>query len=401
MDWPQWRGPNRDAISPERGLLAAWGDGGPPLAWKASGMGAGFSSLSIAGDRIYTMGDFGDEQFALAVSLADGKLLWKTKVGPAHHDEYGGPRATPTVDGELLYALGTASDLVCLETATGRERWRHNLQREYGAITPGWKFAESPLVDGDRVVFTPARTAAGMVAVDKRSGKEIWRSQWPSIGPRGMDEAPYSSMVISNGAGVKQYVQLTQRGVVGVRASDGKFLWGYNRLANDTANIPTPIVWGDYVFASTGYRDGGTALLKLARAGDGVAATEVYFLEPTTFQNHHGGMVLLGDYIYAGHGHSRGFPICVELLTGKIRWGGNIRNGGTGSAAVVYADGRLYFRYQNGTIKLIEASSQGYRERGSFDLPDVRKPSWSHPVVAGGKLFLREQDTLYCYNLRG
>ncbi|MGH9794748.1 MAG: PQQ-binding-like beta-propeller repeat protein [Candidatus Acidiferrales bacterium] len=399
--WTQWRGPNRDAISADKQLLAKWGPSGPPLAWKASGLGAGFSSLAIAGERIYTMGDFGNEQFVLALARNSGKVLWKAKVGAAHRDQYGGPRATPTIDGDVLYTLGTEGDLVCLEAATGKERWRRNIARDFGAPMPGWKFSESPTVDGNKLIITPTSSRAGMVALDKATGREIWRSTWSRIGSRGMDEAAYSSVVISNGAGVKQYVQLTNRGAVGVRAQDGKFLWGYNRIANDTANIPTPIVRGDYVFVSTGYRDGGSALLKLARSGDGVTASEVYYLEANRFQNHHGGMVLIGDYLYAGHGHNRGFPICIEFLTGKVRWGGDIRNGGTGSAAVVAADGRLYFRYQNGSIKLIEATPDGYRETGSFDLPDVRNPSWSHPVVLNGKLYLREQDTLYVFNLRG
>src|SRR5258708_5543671 len=188
-------------------------------------------------------------------------------------------------------------------------------------------------------------------------------------------------MVISEGAGVKQYVQLTGRGLIGIRASDGKALWTYNKIANDVANISTPVVRGDYVFASTGYQT-GAVLLKLSKTGDGVEAKEVYFLPPTVFQNHHGGFVLVGDYIYAGHGHSNGFPICIEFLTGKVRWGGKIRaEGATGSAAVGYADGNLYFRYQNGVMKLIEASPEGFKEKGSFKIPGVQGPSWSHPVI--------------------
>jgi outer membrane protein assembly factor BamB len=184
-----------------------------------------------------------------------------------------------------------------------------------------------------------------------------------------------------------------------VRASDGRFLWGSNRVANHVANISTPIVKDDYVFASTGYQS-GSVLLQLAKAGDGVAAREVYFLEPTTLQNHHGGLVLVGDHVYAGQGHGKGFPICVELKSGKVAWGGDIRNAGTGSAAVVYADGNLVFRYQNGTVVLIEATPTGYKEKGSFAIPGVKNPSWSHPVVLDGILYLREQDTLYAYDVK-
>ena len=399
-DWPQWRGPNRDGLSRDTGLLSSWAPSGPPLAWKVSGLGAGFSSVAVAGGRIYTMGDRSGVQSLLALNQADGRPVWSARVGPTWDDEMGGPRGTPTVDGDAVYAIGTEGDLVCVEAATGKERWRKSLPRDFGGrMMSMWKFSESPLVDGDRVVFTPGGSSAYLVALDKRTGAEVWRTPAPPAGPRGREGAGYSSVVVSTGAGVRQYVQLTGRGLVGVRASDGKLLWSYNRVANDVANIPTPIVKGDLVFASTGYQ-AGSVLLRLAPAAGGVEASEVYFLDARTLQNHHGGLVLVGDHVYGGHGHNRGFPIAVELATGKVAWGGDIRNAGSGSAAVSYADGHLYFRYQNGVVLLIEATPAAYREKGSFTIPDVDKPSWPHPVVAGGRLYLREQDTLYVYDVR-
>jgi outer membrane protein assembly factor BamB len=402
-EWPQWRGPNRDAVAKESGLLATWPESGPPLAWKAKGLGGGFSSLAISGGRIYTLGDLQGSQQLIAMNLADGKIAWTAKVGPIWEDEYGGPRGTPTVDGDRVYALGTEGDLVCLQAATGKEVWRKSLPRDFGGrMMSSWKWAESPLVDGDRLVVTPGAANATLVALDKKTGKEIWRAAVPSIGEKGADGAAYSSVVVSNGGGVKQYVQLTGRGVVSVRAQDGKFLWGYNKVANDVANISTPIIRGDHVFASTGYRT-GSALLKLSRAGDGIQAQEVYFLDAKTLQNHHGGLVLIGDHVYGGHGHNRGYPICVEMATGKVAWGGEgveLNHGGSGSAAVTAADGQLYFRYQNGRMVMIQATPQGYKVTGAFSIPDVNHPSWSHPVVAGGKLYLREQDNLYVYNLK-
>ncbi len=402
-DWPQWRGPNRDAVAKESGLLAQWPESGPPLAWKANGLGGGFSSLAISGGRIYTIGDREGSQQVIAMNLADGKTVWTAKVGSAWQDEYGGPRGTPTVDGDRVYALGTDGDLVCLQTATGKEAWRKNLPRDFGGqMMSSWRWSESPLVDGDRLIVTPGAANATLVALDKKTGKEIWRAAVPALGEKGADGAGYSSVVISNGGGVKQYVQLTGRGVVSVRAQDGKFLWGYNKVANDVANIATPIVKGDYVFASTGYRT-GSALLKLSRAGDGVQAQEVYFLDAKTLQNHHGGLVLIGDHVYGGHGHNRGHPICVEMATGKVAWGGEgveSNHGGTGSAAVTAADGNLYFRYQNGRMVLIGATPQGYQVKGAFSIPGVSHPSWAHPVIAGGKLYLREQDNLYVYDLK-
>lgn len=398
--WPQWRGPNRDAVSTETGLLQSWPEGGPRRVFAATGMGAGLSSVAVTGGRIYTMGDRRDGQYVLAFNEADGAPLWATRVGGTHVDQYGGPRATPTVDGALLYAVSTDGDFVALESATGALKWRKSLPKDFGAPTPGWQFAESPLVDGDRVVITPGSRRAAMVAFDKVTGNEIWRASMPSIGSNGLDSPDYSSIVISNGGGVKQYVRLVGRGVISVRANDGWFLWGYNNVANNVANISTPIIKDSLVFASTGYQT-GAALLELSAAPEGRAtARERYFLASRVFQNHHGGMVLIGGHVYAGHGHNRGTPICIELATGRVVWGGDLRNAGEGSAAVMAADGHLYFRYQNGVMMLIEATPAGYREKGQFLIPNVRNPSWSHPVVTGGRLYLREQDTLHVYDIK-
>ena len=402
-DWPGWRGPHRDGKSPETGLLAAWKEGGPPLAWRASGLGSGFSSLAVVGERIYTMGDLGETQVVLALDRGDGKPVWKTAVGPAWVDEYGGPRATPTVDGDRIYALSTEGELVCLRAGDGEKVWSRNLPRDFGGRMMAirgtdWKFAESPLVDGDRVVVTPGARDAALVALDKTTGKEVWRAAIPELGEKGADGAGYSSIVVSEGAGVRQYVQILGRGAVGVEAASGRFLWGYNRIANDVANIPTPLVEGDRVFVSTGYGT-GAALLELSKNRSGVAAREVYFLPGETFQNHHGNMVLHRGHVYAGTGHNKGFPISVALADGAVAWG-PVRNQGQGSAAVTFADGRLYLRYQNGLMVLAEATPEAYRELGSFQIPEVERPSWSHPVVAGGRLYLREQDELLVYDLR-
>lgn len=402
-DWPQWRGQARDGKGAETGLLKEWKEGGPPLAWQTSGLGGGYSSLAVAGDSIYTLGDLEGSQYVLALSRADGKLRWKTAVGPGWQDEYGGARSTPTVDGDHLFVETTEGEVICLERATGKRVWSRNLAKEFGGhmmVIKGthWKFSESPLVDGDRVVVTPGVKSAGLVALDKKTGAEIWRTVLPDLGPKGADGAGYSSVVISHGAGVKQYVQLLGRGVVGVDAATGKFLWAYNKVANDVANIPTPIIDGDFVFAATGYRT-GAALLQLVRDGDGVKAEEKYFIDPEVFQNHHGNMVLHGGHIYAGSGHNKGFPVAVRLADGKLAWGPE-RNAGQGSAAVAFADGSLYLRYQNGLMVLVEATPEGYREKGSFKIPDVSQPSWSHPVIADGKLYLREQDKLYCYSVQ-
>jgi outer membrane protein assembly factor BamB len=401
-NWPQWRGPLRDGVSTETGLLAAWPQGGPPKVWTTTGLGAGFSSVAVAGGHIYTMGDRSGGQFLIALDEETGKEQWATRLGAVFVEGsgYSGPRGTPTVDGALLYAIDTDSDIVCLDSATGKERWRKNLEKDFGGrMMSGWNWAESPLVDGERVIVTPGGARTGMVALDKHTGIEIWRAVFPRLGSKGADGAGYSSIVVSNGGGVKQYVQLTGRGLVGIRASDGAFLWGNNDVANDVANISTPVVKGNYVFASTSY-DTGSVMVELSPAAEGkVTARQKYFLSPGTFQNHHGGFVLIGDYLYGGHGQSRGVPVCIDLATGKMMWP-PARNAGEGSAAVMAADGHLYFRYQNGMMLLLEAAPQGYRETGSFQIPGVRNPSWSHPVVAAGRLYLREQDALHVYNVK-
>lgn len=398
MDWPQWRGPERNGMSTDTNLLDGWPEGGPPLAWKVSGVGGGYSSVAVTGGRIFTMGDLEDGQYVFALNQSDGRQLWKARVGQTWEDQYLGSRSTPTVDGDRVYAIGTEGDLVCLQAETGREVWRKSLPNDFGGqMMSIWKFAESPLIDGDKLIVTPGARNAALVALNKSSGAEIWRASVPDLGARGKDGAGYSSAVISEAAGVRQYVQLMGRGVVGIEAETGRYLWGYNQVANDVANIATPIVHGDYVFASTGYRT-GAVLLKLSRNGDGVDAEEVYFLPGNDFQNHHGGIILRDGYLYTGTGHNRGFPLCIKMEDGQAAWG-PIRNEGRGSAAVSYADGHLYMRYQNGLMILVEASPQEYREKGSFMIPEVNQYSWSHPVISGGRLYLREQNNLFAYDV--
>ena len=342
-------------------------------------------------------------QFVVAVARANGSRLWRTRIGDAWKSRYLGPRSTPTFDDGRLFALSTEGRLVCLDAGTGAIVWARSLTNDFGArmMQTGsgndWRFSESPLVDGDYVIVTPGVPDAALVALDKRTGKEVWRTKMPKMGDAGADGAGYSSVVVSQAAGVRQYVQLLGRGVIGVEAKSGRFLWGYNRVANDVANISTPLVSGDFVFVSTGYGT-GSALLKLASTDSGVAVQEIYWLDAETLQNHHGGLILDRGVIFTGTGHNKGFPIAVRMRDGEVVWGPQ-RNSGQNSAAVSYADGRLYFRYQDGTMILVEADATGYHERGSFEIPNVEQFSWSHPVIAGGELFLREQDRLFVYDL--
>jgi len=365
--------------------------------WKAGGLGSGYSSVAVADGKIFTMGKFGGEVKLVALRQQDGTLLWATPVGGGD-----APNCTPTVDADLVFGVSHAGDLLCAEAETGREVWRKSFPKDFGGrMMSGWGYSESPLVDGERLIVTPGATDAMIAALDKRSGNLIWKSPMvPNAGNAGQDGAAYSSIVISQGAGVKQYIQLVGRGVISVDANSGKLLWGYNRIANGTANVPTPLVSGDYVLCSTGYGDGGTALLRLRPGRNGaVAPEEIWYKRSNELQNHHGGMIMIGDYVYMGHGHNNGFPVCVQWKTGRDMWRPG-RGPGSGSAAIVCADGHLYFRYQDGTMALIKASPQGYELKGSFPIAIRHGESWPHPVVADGRLYLRDQQELVCYDVR-
>jgi outer membrane protein assembly factor BamB len=397
FDWPQWQGPDRNAICRETGLMHRWPSDGPPLLWKTVGLGIGFTTPSIAQGRIFTMGNIDQDESVMALDEHNqGKLLWSTVIGPVRSNGkgYPGPRCTPTVDGNFIYALGLNGDLDCLEAATGKIHWHKDLVKDFGGrMMSGWGFSESPLVDGDTVICTPGGSSATLVALNKQTGDVVWKAGIPNAGGAG-----YSSIVIADVDGLKQYVQLLGKEVVGVDARDGRFLWKYARVANKVANIPTPIVHGNLIFCSTGY-EAGSALLRLVRSGEDIKVEEVYFLSAKVLQNHHGGLVLVGDYIYGGHGHNRGEPICVKLENAEVTWKASPI--GEGSAAVLYADGDLYLRYQNGVMALVEASPTAYKLVSRFNLPDNSgQPSWPHPVIAHGHLYIRDQDTLLCFDVK-
>ena len=394
-DWSRWRGPNNDGVSQERGLLTTWPAEGPPLVWKAGGLGGGFSSVSVADGKIYTMGAKQGTTITCR-DIKDGAEVWTTRIGGGDN-----PNCTPTVDGELVYGVSKEGDLACCKTADGELAWKKNFKQDFdGKMESSWGFSESPLIDGDLLICTPGGQNAMLAALNKKTGETVWMTKMPAErGRKGNDGSGYSSIVLGNCAGVKQYITLVGRGVIGVDAKTGELLWGYNPVANGTANIPTPIVKGDLVFCSSGYGDGGTALLKISKNGKKVNAEEVYWHDANQLQNHHGGMILVGDHVYMGHGHDQGFPVCVELKSGKAVWGPD-RGPGGGSAGLTYADGHLYFRYQDGIMALIEASPKSYKLKGKFKVATHHGEGWPHPVIAGGKLYLRDQNELLCYDVR-
>ncbi len=402
--WPQWRGAERDGISGDTGLIQDWRTTPPKLLWMAEGLGSGYSNVSVVGSTIYTTGDLEEGQAVIALNAADGKVVWRKVITEGLPDHpYPGARSTPTVDGDRLYVVTSdekKGGIVCLRAQDGSVLWQKGFHDTWGGkMMTEWGFAESPLVDGDWVICTPGAKDAMIVALDKLTGEEVWRSALPADGSL-RDGAGYSSIVISHGAGVKQYVQLVGCGVIGVRASDGEFLWSFTDVANDTANVPTCLVRGDHIFAATGYNQ-GAGLVKLVKDGDGVKAETVYFRNGNELQNKHGGMVLVGDHIYLGHGNDRGYPTCVEFATGKIIWGGTRQKDvGRNEAGVAYADGNVIFRSSDGTVALFAATPDEFQFKGKLKPEYQEGKSWAHPVVAGGRLYLREQDKLMCYDLR-
>ncbi|MEX2287792.1 MAG: PQQ-binding-like beta-propeller repeat protein [Planctomycetaceae bacterium] len=402
-DWPQWRGPNRDNLSAETGLLEEWPENGPPMLWENTAMGSGYSSFVVERDKLFTMGVKKNKSFLIAIDVnAKGKTLWELPIAD-NPTVY----STPTIDGDVVYALGLEGDLVCAETSGGKEIWRRNIKNDFGgdymSRGMGGGYAESVLIDGDKLICTPGAKDAMVVCLNKHNGETIWKAAYPSdVGPNGVDFAGFASAVISEACGIRQYVQLAGRGLISVAADDGRTLWTYNGIADTHANIPTPIVSGDYLLASTaqpGTNAPGMVFLHLVPNEGGVKAEEVYKHSNRVASNHHGGMVHVGDYIYMGHGYNRGFPMCMELKTGKTAWRPG-RGPGTGSAAVLYADGRIYFWYENGVMALVEATPEKYVLKGKFKVGENIGGEWAHATIAGGCLYVRTWGRLKCYDLK-
>ena len=385
-EWTQFGGPNRDNISTETGLMQSWPAAGPPLKWSIRGLGEGYSSVSLSGNRLLTMGNRGDREMTLCFDVETGRELWATQTGAAYREGQGnGPRGTPTIDGNRVYVLGANGDLACLDLDTGARQWGGNILQEFGGSNITWGISESVLIDGDRLICTPGGRAATMVALDKASGRTIWQARVPSN-----PQAAYSSIVPLELGGSRQYVNFVHNAVVGIDASSGQALWGNTSAANGTANCSSPLVLGNQVFAASGYGTGGT-LIELSGNRSGVQANQVYHTKD--MKNHHGGMVLRDGYLY---GTDEAILKCLELKTGAVQW----QSRSVGKGAVVYADGQIILRSEQGPVAMFTATPTGYQENGRFEPPRSDRPAWPHPVVAAGCLFLRDMDQLHCYRLR-
>jgi outer membrane protein assembly factor BamB len=382
IDWPQWRGVSRDGISPETGLLKSWPAEGPKLVWKTTGLGEGFSAFSVLKGRLYTQGQRGDQEYVMAYDVSNGKKIWEVAAGAPFRERRGhGPRGTPTTDGNRLFALSADGTLMCLDIADGKKIWGYNMVEKFKGDVPHWGISESPLVDGNKLIVTPGGSDGGVVALNKATGEPIWRSQ--------KDAAAYSSPIIVNYGKVRQYVVFTANAALGLNASTGELLWRYEKVVNRTANIATPIYHDGHIFVSSDYGT-GCALLRLDPATG--KASEVYFNQD--MKNHYSSSVLVGKHLY---GFSSQILTAMDLMTGQVAW----RDRSVGKGSVTYADGKLYVYSEQGKVALVEATPEAYKQISTFSIPPGSFNTWTPPVIANGRMYLREQDNLYSFDIKG
>jgi outer membrane protein assembly factor BamB len=388
-DWPQWRGPDRTGVSRETGLLKEWPAGGPPRVWLYKNAGNGYSGPAIFGGKLFTMGTRESAEILIALNANTGEELWTARIGPVLQNGWGdGPRGTPTVNGGHVYTLGGQGNLICASVSDGKVLWRASMQ-DLGGKIPGWGYTESVLVDGEKVVCTPGGEKGALAALDKTTGKLLWQAK------EFTDAAQYSSIVSADHDGSREYIQLTTQNVVGISSADGKLLWK-SAFPGRTAVIPTPIFHDDSVYVTAGYGAG----CKLVKLGAANQVSEGYANQQ--MKNHHGGIVLAGDFLY---GYSDGIGwLCQEFKTGKEVWS---ERKAFDKGALSCADGMLYcLEEKSGAVALVEASPKGWKEHGRLTLDPqttIRNPQghiWTHPVVANGKLYLRDQDLIFCYDVK-
>lgn len=398
-DWPQWRGPNRDGISKETDLLKEWPTSGPKLLWQVKDLGSGYATPSVAAGRIYVITNKGlEEESIKALDAKDGSPVWSTRIGkvgnPNQQPNYPAARSTPTVDGTMVYALGSDGDLACLDAASGKIQWHKSLRTDFGGQPGIWAYAESPLIDGNVLVCTPGGADATVVALDKMNGNVVWKSALPDG-----DAAGYASVVLTDLGGSKQYIAYTAGGLFGLDAKTGKLLWRYEKTKGPMGmSILTPIARDGLIYSGSSGRGGGAGgAVKLEEDRGSIKAEQVYY--DSKLPSAIGGAVLAGEYLYGSGGQAL---VCADFKTGQIKW--SDRSAAPGS--LCYADGRLYLHGEKGEVVLVEATPDGYRERGRFtpsnppERANAMEKAWSYPVIADGKLYIRDKDCLWCYDIR-
>lgn len=415
FDWPRWRGPNVDSLCLETGLLKEWPKEGPAVAWKTKDdLGLGFGTPSVVGGVIYGMGKKDGKDGVWAVKEADGSFIWFTPVSDGiKANQNNGPGGTPTYHAGKLYAVTNDGTIARLDAGTGKVEWTKNYKTDFSGSSPMWGFNDSPLIDGDKVICAPTGNKAAMVALKADSGEVIWKTEVSAVG----GGAGYSSPIKATVGGVPMYLLVSGQsaGLIAAHAETGKLLWQHTKNAyGGIAQIPVPVVKGDRVFVSTAYA-GGCALLQIvADSQDKVTVKEIKSWKGSRGaadppMNHHGGMVLVGEHVYFGSGQNNGVPACVDFKTGEVTWLAEKNlTGGGGSAAYLSADGRLYIRYQNGLLALAEPPANGgeFKVVSSFKLPTpvvargTGSESWPHPVIANGKMLIRDQGVMYSYDVK-
>jgi outer membrane protein assembly factor BamB len=354
-------------------------------------VGGGFSSPVIAGERIYITGKVGDDLKVFSLD-ASGKKIWEKTHGPAWTKSYPGARAAPVIDGDMLYVLSGRGRLAAYRTDNGEQAWQVEMVEELGGRVPTWGYAESVLIDGGKLICTPGGEKTGtFAALDKKSGRVLWRSREVT------ERAEYSSAILIEFDKVRQIVTMSRGGLIAVSPENGKLIWRYNRPANRTttehftANCNTPVYADGYVFEATGFQSQGGGAVTLRPKATGIEVEPVW--DTRKLNCEHGGYVLVDGYIYANDGV---VWRCMKLTTGEERWSGR----GPGKGSIIYADGMLYCLSEKGKIGLVEASPDGFKLVSMFDLPMGEGPCWTHPVIAGGKLYLRWDDNLYVYDIK-
>ncbi|MBN37375.1 MAG: polyvinylalcohol dehydrogenase [Opitutae bacterium] len=388
-DWPGWRGSERNDVSKETGLLQSWPEGGPEKIWMNKLGGLGYSGFSITNGILYTMGAFGDEERLLAFDANSGKKVWELKTGDLLKNNWGdGPRMTPSVSNGLVYSLGGRGNLICANAKDGKKEWSVHLVEDLGGKVPGWGYTESVLIDQGRVICTPGGEKGALAALDAKTGKVLWRSKAFT------DGAQYSSPIVIENQSKRQYVQLVMKNLVGIEATSGKLLWK-SSWPGKVAVIPTPVYSDNHVYVSSGYGV-GCKLVELA----GSSPVDVY--ENKVMKNHHGGVIKLGDYLY---GYSDGYGwVCQNFKNGELKWN---EKKSLGKGAIAYADNRFYCLGEgDGRVILIEATPEGWKAKGEFTITpqtEQRNPKgkvWTHPVISNGKLYLRDQELIFCYDIK-
>jgi outer membrane protein assembly factor BamB len=384
-DWPQWRGPNRDGISTETGLLQSWPDGGPPQLWHITGLGDGDGNVSIAGDRILVQGSLGDQGVLFCLNRDDGAQLWHVILGPKFRNMNNpGESSTPTIDGDRVYALSGRGVLVCVRLDNGAEIWRLELPRAFNGRAGAWGYAESPLVDGDMLIVSPGGPRASVVALNKFTGETLWTTRTLS------DVCSYASPIAVDLGSLRVIVAFTANAGVGINAANGNLLWRYAPPANRTANASTPIFHNNKVFYSSDYGNGG-GLLEVAPAGDRVLSRQLYFNK--NMKNHFGNVVLLDGHLYGASGN---ILTCMEFDTGNVAW----QDRSIGKLSISYADGRLYGVTEQGDVGLVVATPEAHRLVGRFSLERTARPTRTAPVVCDGRMYIRNGNRLECFDVR-